>query len=1009
MNSLSTVSLLTALLLGGCSLLLDAPPPADAGLPLVLDAGRAPTPECNAEQRLSTTANWCVADAPGEGADCVPAEHLAGHAWLSGRTPIRVADGAALDQALATYDPATEALLLATGPYDLSTSELPAGTLLVAPCAAQTELTGLSALGAGTQIWGLHLSGSITTGAGVRLEQVRLSAENGDAIHHASGTLHLDHVTFAAIGHDALTLGADALLDLTGSHFLGPIGHDGISIGNLGGTHHIATSTFTAIANDALAVSSGSGTLNVTENQFLGPIGHDGISTGNLGGTHHINGNTFAAITRNGLFIAASSGTLNLGGNSFLGPIGHDGISIGNLGGTHHINGNTFSAVLHDGLFVGEGTGSLNLSENQFLGPIGHDGISIHNLQPIEGSTAIGNNTIGRAGERIGRVGLLMTESNGSISLTGNTITGCDAEGIVVQNVSSGSLTISGNTITNAHTAGVLLLQIGVAVALESNLLEGTLAPEIGGDHEVNRAAYGMLILDSGSLNFDGNTVRNNTGAGLVVDLRHWGEVDRRPELSGPTNLNFLGNQFSGHPEDSLDVVVQNTPSDIVIQGDLSVGSRGPDDELLPVDHGIYSADVCGNGELDNDEACDDGNRVDTDACTNDCQPAACGDNIVSLATEDCDGGTPNTDPDCNDDCMLIDSPLFARGDQHLIAVPIELNTSVTGLGNNEHGQVQPGGEPQVIGNVSTDLFPQEPNAVYAGAAFSCARTRTGRAMCWGHNDRGQTGQESNESVRPVGFVVDNDGGIVLFGVRQLSLGSASACARLVDGSLWCWGDNSYRLINDPDAQRLLTATPRLDLGREVRSVAVGDGHACVLRDNHTIWCFGRADSGQVGPNGNREFCTDMVTRCLPAATQVSRLEFATLAAGAEHTCAIKAGESSTVFCWGKNNHGQTDGNAGGISAISQPTAVGLPGGETAKSLALGRLHTCALTTTGGVRCWGNNEDHQIISAQEGLAELSTGKSATCVLDANQLNVSCAGTSLFGGDSHILDSVFERQ
>lgn len=36
-----------------------------------------------------------------------------------------------------------------------------------------------------------------------------------------------------------------------------------------------------------------------------------------------------------------------------------------------------------------------------------------------------------------------------------------------------------------------------------------------------------------------------------------------------------------------------------------------------------------GNGQLGPGEACDDGNEVDEDGCTRDCQLAACGDGIL--------------------------------------------------------------------------------------------------------------------------------------------------------------------------------------------------------------------------------------------------------------------------------------------------------------------------------------------------------------------------------------------
>lgn len=49
---------------------------------------------------------------------------------------------------------------------------------------------------------------------------------------------------------------------------------------------------------------------------------------------------------------------------------------------------------------------------------------------------------------------------------------------------------------------------------------------------------------------------------------------------------------------------------------------------------------MCGDGTMDADEACDDGNAVDTDACLSNCQLASCGDGIVQQGVEACDDGT---------------------------------------------------------------------------------------------------------------------------------------------------------------------------------------------------------------------------------------------------------------------------------------------------------------------------------------------------------------------------------
>ncbi|MEE2788500.1 MAG: VWA domain-containing protein, partial [Myxococcota bacterium] len=69
-------------------------------------------------------------------------------------------------------------------------------------------------------------------------------------------------------------------------------------------------------------------------------------------------------------------------------------------------------------------------------------------------------------------------------------------------------------------------------------------------------------------------------------------------------------------------------------------------------------ATVCGDNRIDPTEPCDDGNRIDTDACTNDCTVARCGDGIVRRdqmpgreTYEACDDGNQNNLDACTNAC----------------------------------------------------------------------------------------------------------------------------------------------------------------------------------------------------------------------------------------------------------------------------------------------------------------------------------------------------------------------
>jgi hypothetical protein len=80
------------------------------------------------------------------------------------------------------------------------------------------------------------------------------------------------------------------------------------------------------------------------------------------------------------------------------------------------------------------------------------------------------------------------------------------------------------------------------------------------------------------------------------------------------------------------------------------------------------------------------------------------------------------------------------------------------------------------------------------------------------------------------------------------------------------------------------------------------------------------------------------------------------ISAGQSHTCAVTA--SQDVLCWGSNGFGQLGVPITQASRSSYPIKVEL--GAKAMHVASGGNHSCAVMTDGQVKCWGSNDRGQL-------------------------------------------------
>jgi alpha-tubulin suppressor-like RCC1 family protein len=130
--------------------------------------------------------------------------------------------------------------------------------------------------------------------------------------------------------------------------------------------------------------------------------------------------------------------------------------------------------------------------------------------------------------------------------------------------------------------------------------------------------------------------------------------------------------------------------------------------------------------------------------------------------------------------------------------------------------------------------------------------------------------------------------------------------------------------------------------------VVNGMAHSCALTATGAVLCWGNNYYGQLGDGTTTDRSTP--TPVAGLATGV-----AAVVAGEFHTCAVTT--LGGVLCWGANGPGQL--GDGTTTNRSTPTPVsGLGSGVAA--IAAGGTHTCALSLIGAVVCWGYNTYGQL-------------------------------------------------
>jgi alpha-tubulin suppressor-like RCC1 family protein len=269
--------------------------------------------------------------------------------------------------------------------------------------------------------------------------------------------------------------------------------------------------------------------------------------------------------------------------------------------------------------------------------------------------------------------------------------------------------------------------------------------------------------------------------------------------------------------------------------------------------------------------------------------------------------------------------------------------------GANAHGQIGDGTTTErhgFTGAVTEHGF-------WISAGETTCKYNSG-VWCWGSNQYGAVG-DGTTTDRTAPVLVGTDFVLVETSGRGLRTCAMRRTTAQTGYSLWCWGDNTNDALGvGPGLGPTSTVPVQVTaLGDQMRasgySLSVGTGHACAVKVDGTLWCWGRNDHGQLG---------DGTTNGSSVPVPVVGLDGPVRAVGVSRYGAFTCASTDTnVWCWGQNDRGQLGDGTSVDHALPAPVlpTVGSTVSYPSNEVRSGRDYACSLNG-----CWGANDHGQL-------------------------------------------------
>ena len=255
-----------------------------------------------------------------------------------------------------------------------------------------------------------------------------------------------------------------------------------------------------------------------------------------------------------------------------------------------------------------------------------------------------------------------------------------------------------------------------------------------------------------------------------------------------------------------------------------------------------------------------------------------------------------------------------------------------------------------------------------SGDFYSCGAIKTdGTLWMWGHNNRGQLGQ--NEGINKDKSSPCQVGSDTTW--KYISTGSNGSNATFgvkTDGTAWAWGSSSYGILGLNQGGVINASTQYSSpvqlpgTNWDIVRCSAGETLAMGRKTDGTLWVWGYQASGRFGipsiPHGSQRSSPCQI----PGTTWSSEFSLRMSTIGAIKT-------DGTLWMWGSNN-----GGLGISSRTNRSSPVQIPG-TTWKHVANNSYFGSALKTDGTLWSWGYNHSGQLgqnVSSAPGIANATS-------------------------------------